>query len=117
MKKLARLMAFVMAAVLPVQAFAAFECNVKIKAVLVYGDGTVNVLHTGRGDYTVICNLNNTRGVVTPTTCAMWTAVVLGAKKRDALATFYFPGEGSCATLNTYGDAAIPTYIGEPPPQ
>lgn len=117
MKKLARLMAFVMAAVLPVQAFASFECDVKIKSVLVYANGSVNVLHTGRGDYTVICNLNSSWGTVSPTTCGMWTAVVLGAKKRDALVQFYFSGTGSCATLGTYGDAAVPTYVGEISPQ
>ncbi|MDH0868223.1 hypothetical protein [Mitsuaria sp. GD03876] len=116
MKKLARLMAFVMAAVLPVQSYA-FECNVKINYLLVYAHGDVNVHHTGRNDFTVICNVNNTYQGVSPTTCAMWTALLLGVKKRNAMATFYWGREGSCATLGTYGDAAVPSYIGEIPGQ
>ncbi|OWQ86987.1 hypothetical protein CDN99_20030 [Roseateles aquatilis] len=108
-------MAFVVAAVLPMQAHAAYECNVSIKYVLVYADGGVNVMHSGRNDFTVICNLNTQYGTVSPTTCSMWTALLLGVKKRNALATFYFPGEGNCATLPTYGLAPVPTYIGEIP--
>jgi len=46
MKKTARLMAFVMAAVLPVQAYA-FECNVKINYLLVYSHGTSTSITRG----------------------------------------------------------------------
>ncbi|SFR71229.1 hypothetical protein SAMN05428960_0352 [Mitsuaria sp. PDC51] len=54
MRKLARLLALVVAASLPMQSFAAYECNVNLQHVLVYGNGAVNVLHSGRGDYTVV---------------------------------------------------------------
>ena len=36
---------------------AAFNCTVDVKKVLVYNSGTINVLHSGRNDYTVICNM------------------------------------------------------------
>ena len=39
----------------------AFSCSVNIQNVLVYGDGSVNVLHSGRKDYTYICNLKTER--------------------------------------------------------
>lgn len=102
-----------MACLLPLQASAAYECNVKIVNVLVYADGLVNILHTGRNDYTVICSLNINWGSVSPTTCAMWTGMVQSIKKKNGLANIYFGGEGSCATMGTYGSAPIPTYIGD----
>lgn len=54
MRKLARLLALVVAASLPMPSFAAYECNVNLQHVLIDGNGTVNVLHSGRGDYTVV---------------------------------------------------------------
>lgn len=99
--------------VLPVHASAAFYCQVKIQNVLVYQDGSVNVLHSGRGDYTVICNLANARGGVSTTTCAVWTGMLLAIKKKGGTAQFYFDGTGDCSTIATYGDAPVPTYIGD----
>lgn len=95
---------------------ASFECNASVLRVLIYNGGAVNVLHTGRGDYTVLCNLDSTYGGVTPTTCAMWTAMLQSIKKKNGLATFYFPGEGSCATMATYGNAPVPAYVGDATP-
>lgn len=96
-------------------AFAAFECSADINTVLIYKDGLVNVLHSGRGDYTVICSLNNDRLGVSPTTCAMWTSMLLQLKKDAKKAYFYYdsaPQYNSCATLPTYGSAPAPVYIG-----
>jgi hypothetical protein len=114
MKKLARLMAFVMAAVLPMQSFAAFECNAKVQRLIVYATGDVNLWHSARGDYTVVCNLNGTHKGVSSTTCAMWTAMLQSAKKRDVMLNFYYgDATGSCATLPLYGEAPVPSYLGE----
>lgn len=93
--------------------FAAYQCSVQIVQVLVYSSGNVNVLHTGRGDFTVICNLNSNYGEVSPTTCAMWTAMLQSTKKKGGTASFYFNGEGSCATMGTYTSAPVPVYIGD----
>lgn len=106
-------MAFLFSAVLPMSSFAAYECDVQIIQVLVYSGGNVNVLHTGRGEFTVICNLNSNHGEVSPTTCAMWTAMLQSIKKKGGNAHFYFNGEGSCATMGTYIDAPVPAYIGD----
>lgn len=108
-----RFMVFLLASLLPLHSFAAFDCNVQILRVLIYSDGAVNVIHSGRNDYTVICNLNSSYGKVSPTTCAMWTATLQSIKKKGGTAIFYFDGEGTCATLKTYGDALIPSYIGD----
>lgn len=102
-----------MACLIPLHAHAAFECNVKIVNILIYADGLVNVVHTGRNEYTVICSLGAEHGGVSPTTCAMWAGMLQAIKKKNGIAAFYFGGEGSCATMPTYGSAPIPTYIGD----
>jgi hypothetical protein len=100
---------------LPTTAFA-YECRVKVGNVLVYAGGEVNVLHSGRGDYTIICNLTTQYGGVSPSTCAMWTGMLQAIKRKDGLAEFYYGGTGTCATLPTYGSAPVPVYIGDTTP-
>ncbi|WP_233079739.1 hypothetical protein [Rheinheimera soli] len=95
--------------------WAAFECKVDLHAVLIYGDGTVNVLHSGRGDYTHICNLSEERQGVSPTTCALWASMLLALKKDGKKADFYYnstPQYNSCAMLPNYSGAPAPVYIG-----
>lgn len=114
-KKMAAVLC-VMSGLIPMSAQASFECNVKIISVLVYANGAVNVLHTGRGDYTVMCYLDSTVGGVSPTTCALWTAMVQAIKKKNGTATFYFGIDGNCATMATYGASPIPAYVGDVTP-
>ena len=94
---------------------AAFDCRVDLHAVLIYGDGSVNVLHSGRGDYTVICNVSEERLGVSPTTCALWASMLISLKKDGKKADFYYnstPQYNSCATLPHYSLAPAPVYIG-----
>ena len=95
---------------------APFECNVPVDTVLIYSSGMVNVMHQGKGDYTVICNLNTSYKDVSVTTCAMWTSMLLNLKDKGKKATFYYDtnvaGVTSCGTLPTYGSAPVPVYIG-----
>ena len=109
MKKL--LLSIVLAS-LPMSAFANFSCSAVPEIVLVYGDGSVNVFHSGRNDYTYVCNLASPRLGVDPVTCAMWTSLLLAAKKNNQAVQFYYPGTGSCATLPVYSNSPAPTYIG-----
>lgn len=97
---------------------ADFSCTVSVLGVLQYGGGQINVLHSGRGDWTHVCNVSEPRTVirtVTPMACATWVALLLRAKKNGTPLTFWFAGTGSCATLATYDEAQVPTYIGEHP--
>ena len=110
------LVALVVALLLPAPAHAAYECNVSVKNVLIYREGSVNVLHTGRGDYTVVCSMKGTYGGVDPTTCAMWTAMLQSIKKKNGIANFYFDGTGSCDSMGTYWSAPAPVYIGDVTP-
>ena len=94
-------------------AFAVFQCNVTVQKVLIYEDGSVNVYHTGRGDYTYICSLSEERKGVSIQTCAMWASMLQNIKKNSGIAQLYYSGEGSCATLPTYASSPAPTYIGD----
>jgi hypothetical protein len=90
-----------------------FDCNVDLFGVIVYSSGSVNVLHSGRGDWTVICNLNNTYKDVGVVTCAMWTSMLLNIKNNGKKVNFYYDNQyGSCDKLPTYGNAPVPVYIG-----
>ena len=106
----------VLSVVLAAPAMAAYECNVKVVNVLIYQNGFVNILHSGRGDYTGVCNLTSTWKGVEPTTCAMWAGLLQQVKKKSGSAQVYFDGNGSCATLPTYGDSPAPVYIGDVTP-
>ncbi len=94
-------------------AAADYFCETTVSRVLIYKDGGVNVLHSGRGDYTVICNLKTEREDVSITTCAMWASMLQNIKKNNGKAIFYCAGTGSCNNLPTYADAPAPIYIGD----
>jgi hypothetical protein len=97
---------------LPMSAFADFSCQAVPTVVLVYGEGSVNVFHAGRNDYTYVCNVTTPRLGIDPVTCAMWTAILLSAKKDNRLVSFYYAGSGTCATLPVYSNSPAPYYIG-----
>lgn len=97
---------------LSLNTWAAYTCDVDVKRVLVYADGSVNVLHDGRNDFTIICNLKGTWKGVDTVTCAMWVSMLQSTQNNDKQAVFYYGGSGSCATLPTYGGAPAPVYIG-----
>lgn len=65
--------------VMSLPALAAFECSVDVHRVLVYGNGSVNVLHTGRGDYTYICSAKGTWKGIDTVTCALWVSMLQNA--------------------------------------
>jgi hypothetical protein len=100
----------------PLCAEAFYQCTVSVKNVLVYNSGAVNILHTGRNDYTYICNVSMDYKGVSPGTCVMWTVLLEAIKKKNGFAEFYFDGTGSCPTIFTYSDAPVPVYIGDVTP-
>lgn len=113
MKTLISLLASVSMLTVPFEANAAFSCDTKVPHVLVYADGLVNVFHSVRNNYTVLCSLSEPRLGVTPSTCAMWTGMLLAIKKKDGIAQFWYNVDGDCTTMGVYGNAPVPTYIGD----
>jgi hypothetical protein len=93
---------------------ANFSCEVDVKAVLPYADGNVNVLHSGRGDFTHICNLKTERAGVATATCAMWTSMLTQAMRDNRKVTFFYDHAtiGSCSQLPIYSAGLPPVYVG-----
>jgi len=83
-----------------------------VKRVLAYGNGAVNILHTGRNHFTYICSLKEEWKGVSITTCAMWTSMLQNIQTNQNKAIFHYDGTGPCSTLPTYGGAPAPVYIG-----
>ncbi|MDX1303037.1 hypothetical protein [Photobacterium sp.] len=102
----------VLSLLMSTHSYAAFNCTVDVNRVLVYKDGSINILHNGRNDYTNICNLNDGWKGVDTVTCAMWTSMLQNVQNNNKKAIFYYDGTGSCSTLNTYGSSPAPVYIG-----
>ena len=97
-------------------ASAAFTCVADVTGVLIYGDGSINVKHSGRNAWTFICNLKTERQGVSIATCAMWVSTLQNAKKENKKLRFYYPtgaSYNSCAALPIYGAAPAPVYIGD----
>jgi hypothetical protein len=95
--------------------WADFSCLVNVLGVIPCNGDLVNVLHSGRGNWTMICSLTETYAsglTVKPETCAMWTALLLQAKKDNTPVTFYFAGSGTCSEISLYTSAPVPIYIG-----
>jgi hypothetical protein len=108
-----KLLVTVVLGMLPVAALADYGCSTRANTVLVYNDGSVNVVFAVRGDYTYVCNLVTPRLGVDTTTCAMWTALLLTARKNASNVMLYYSGSGSCATLPVYSNSPAPYYLGE----
>ena len=96
--------------------FGSFNCTVDVDRVLVYANGSVNVKHSGRNNYTIICNLKRDRQGVSIPTCAIWTSLLLNLHKDGEKAIFYYrttDSYNSCAQLPIYGSSPAPVYIGD----
>ncbi len=111
MKKLVLLLGMI-SGIVSLNASASFSCTVDISNVLIYQNGLVNVKHTGRNDFTYICNLTSDWNGVNPVTCAMWTSILQNLKQDNNKAVFKYNGEGSCETLPTYDASISPDFIG-----
>ncbi|GAB6263622.1 hypothetical protein PSSHI_38660 [Photobacterium sp. R1] len=45
-------------------------------------------------------------------TCSLWEGMLQRTQNNNKKAIFYYDGQGSCASLGTYGNAPAPVYIG-----
>jgi hypothetical protein len=97
-------------------AFAAdIQCYGTVTDLLVYSDGTVNILTSYRNDYTNICNLQVARQGVDTFTCALWIGSIESARKLGQTIHVYYIDNGtgfSCATIPIHGAAPAPLFIG-----
>lgn len=95
-----------------VPSHAATDCNGTVTRVLLYGDGTVNLLSSWRNDYTFLCNTNGTFGGIPAEVCLSWYATAMNAAAHGKQVNVYYAATYTCATLPIYSSSAVPTYVG-----
>lgn len=92
---------------------AELSCSGTVHNVLQYANGAVNVLTSYRGDYTFMCNVNNTWKGVTPESCKGMLSVLLTAQSTGKkIATYYSGDQYTCQNLPHYSNTPGPTYVG-----
>jgi hypothetical protein len=62
-----------------------------------------------------VCNVNQTTGGVSPTSCLTWISLLRNAVQRNAQTVLYYAsgsnGPATCADMPTYDNALIPGYV------
>lgn len=96
----------------PSQAHAAVDCVGKVAKVLLYEDGTVNIVGSWRGDYNFVCSTSGNFGNVPAEVCLSWYATLVKAKTDNLDVTVYYNTNTPCSALPTYGSSPVPVYIG-----
>ncbi|NOI30615.1 hypothetical protein [Vibrio coralliilyticus] len=92
---------------------ADITCYGTVKNVLQYGNGSINVYMSYRGDYTVMCNIETHWKGVNPEACQGMLSVLLTAQSTGKnIATYYNGDQYTCANLPTYSATPGPVYVG-----
>ena len=73
--------------------------------------GTVLSIVSWRGDYVAFCNVNQSTGAVSPTTCLAWFSMMRSAVQRGAQTITFYREAPSCNAMPTYGAAPVPGYF------
>jgi hypothetical protein len=109
MHKLAALLALAF----PVLGAAAVDCVGTVSKVLLYADGTVNIMGSWRGDYTFVCSTTGVYGSqVSAEVCLGWYALLTKAKADNLNVTVYYNTNTPCNGLPTYQSTPVPHYVG-----
>lgn len=92
---------------------AAASCSGTVGTVLLYYDGSVNVLTSWRGDYTYVCNIHGGWAGISQEVCLGWYGALVKAQA-DSLnvIVYYNAGSYTCGNLPTYAAAPPPYYLG-----
>jgi len=92
---------------------ADLDCSSATTSAIAEADGQVLVLPAFRGNWTEICNLNQTWHNITPATCFAWFSTVNGSIMYNKQVAYYYTGSVSftCSTIPTYADSPAPAYV------
>ncbi|GAA0464095.1 hypothetical protein GCM10009096_00690 [Parasphingorhabdus litoris] len=113
MTKLISLALAVITMAFPSLANAAASCGGPVTNVITYGTGDVMILGSWRGDWTVLCNVNQERLGIKPQTCFTWFSSISTAitENKDLYVYYTTINAPECATMPTYGNAPVPYYV------
>ena len=103
----------VVAAILaPTVASAAPQwCYGTINNLWVDSQGSMFAMPSWRGDYVMFCNVNQSTGSVSPTTCMTWMSLLRSAIQRNAQTLVYFADAPACNAMPTYSASPVPYYV------
>ena len=110
MSSRAILLALAMLAAPPVQA-AAQSCGGTLSNLYIDDVGTVFATVSWRSDYVAFCNVNQSIGPVTQTTCMAWLSMMRSAVQRGAQTLTYYAEAPSCNAMPIYRSAPVPGYF------
>jgi len=95
------------------RAEAAASCSGTVDTVLLYYDGSVNIIASWRGDYTYVCNVHGGWGGISAEVCLGWYGALVKAQANSLnVIAYYNTGSYTCSNLPTYAAAPAPYYLG-----
>jgi len=109
--------AIAVAAALPLVAAAQSNtiwCSGTVKNLWVDSGGLAYIQTSWRNDYVRVCNVQESVGAVSATTCITWIALLKSALQRGANTTMYYHGAGvpaTCGQMATYANSPLPYYV------
>ena len=88
-------------------------CQGTVVSVYVSASGDVIFQGSYRADYTEVCNLHGTYGVVSTETCYAWYSQLIAAKThaKEVLLNYQTTATYTCSDLPTYGNSPVPSYV------
>lgn len=96
----------------PVSSHAAPQfCTGTLSNLYIDEAGNVSAAVSWRGDYVRFCNVNQSTGTVSQTTCMAWLSMMRSAVQRAAQTITYYSEAPSCNAMPTYGAAPVPGYF------
>lgn len=82
-----------------------------VPRILTYNNGSVLVITPWRGDFFMICNLNEPWKGVSPSVCFAWMSQITNAIIENKPVGFWYSGDVNCSTIPHYGQAPAPVYV------
>lgn len=86
-------------------------CSGTLSNLYIDDAGTVFATVSWRGDYVRFCNVNQSTGSVSQTTCMSWLSLMRSAVQRNAQTITYYGEAPACNVVPTYGAAPVPGYF------
>lgn len=88
-------------------------CQGDITNTLTEADGDVLIRSSWRDDWATICNLDQTRQGISPSTCFGWFSSVSSSITENKQVVIRYSGldQSACANMPTYSNAPVPAYV------
>lgn len=86
-------------------------CEGTVLDTYVDSDGNLQTLPSWAPSYVMLCNVNQTTGGVSATTCLTWFSIIKSAQTRQSKTLFFYSNAPACNQMPTYSSAPTPGYV------